>query len=372
MGQIIKRGDKFKAVVSVTQAHQRRRISRTFDRKSEARDWITATEEQKRKGYIYTYSEQDLPNYFEDWFETYKKPTINGATTRRYQATINVAKRYWKNRSLKSITFDDYQKFLNQLAEKYKISTVRKIHIQIRAAVTKAFQLHKIRDNFTDGAQVSGLDGKDATLKYLELDDITNLKKYCLKNINSIEDCGNVMILTSLLTGIRYEEATGLTWNHLDLAKAQMSIKQAYDYVEHHFITTKTPSSIRDITLSSDLVSALKKWRLITHEFEVQTQFRNADNFVFFTKRKKIMSNNGLNKRLKNLAKTHVIHKPITYHGLRHSHASFLIAKGISMQYISKRLGHQNIAITEQVYAHFLKEAETHQDKMAMKALNEI
>ena len=43
----------------------------------------------------------------------------------------------------------------------------------------------------------------------------------------------------------------------------------------------------------------------------------------------------------------------ITLHGFRHSHASFLIKKGVEITAISKRLGHKNSQITLSTYAHF-------------------
>ena len=43
---------------------------------------------------------------------------------------------------------------------------------------------------------------------------------------------------------------------------------------------------------------------------------------------------------------------PITLHALRHTHASALIAAGVDVVTISKRLGHANPAITLKVYSH--------------------
>ena len=44
----------------------------------------------------------------------------------------------------------------------------------------------------------------------------------------------------------------------------------------------------------------------------------------------------------------------ITLHGLRHTHASLLLKHGVPIQYVSQRLGHENIQITYRIYAHFL------------------
>lgn len=50
--------------------------------------------------------------------------------------------------------------------------------------------------------------------------------------------------------------------------------------------------------------------------------------------------------------------KPLTPHGLRHSHASWLINNNVNILAVSKRLGHANPTITLQVYAHLLQKTE--------------
>jgi integrase len=42
----------------------------------------------------------------------------------------------------------------------------------------------------------------------------------------------------------------------------------------------------------------------------------------------------------------------VTFHGLRHTHASQLIASGVDIVTISKRLGHAKPSVTLAVYAH--------------------
>lgn len=43
---------------------------------------------------------------------------------------------------------------------------------------------------------------------------------------------------------------------------------------------------------------------------------------------------------------------PITFHGLRHAHASLLLQRGVSLKIVSERLGHSSVAITGEVYSH--------------------
>nr|WP_232208804.1 tyrosine-type recombinase/integrase [Staphylococcus delphini] len=51
-------------------------------------------------------------------------------------------------------------------------------------------------------------------------------------------------------------------------------------------------------------------------------------------------------------------------YALRNTHTSYLLSKGIPIEYISKRLGHYNISITLDVYSHLLDEHK--KSKVAM------
>ncbi|KZD14386.1 Phage integrase [Oenococcus oeni] len=48
---------------------------------------------------------------------------------------------------------------------------------------------------------------------------------------------------------------------------------------------------------------------------------------------------------------------------MRHSHASYLLSKGVSIQYVSERLGHSNVGITENAYSHLLKTLRENEEK---------
>lgn len=54
----------------------------------------------------------------------------------------------------------------------------------------------------------------------------------------------------------------------------------------------------------------------------------------------------------------------ITTYVLRHTHCSYLISQDVSIEYISKRLGHTNISTTHKFYSHLLDE---HRNEQAEK-----
>jgi integrase len=63
-------------------------------------------------------------------------------------------------------------------------------------------------------------------------------------------------------------------------------------------------------------------------------------------------------------------HKHITVHSLRHLHAAIMLHSGMDMYQLSARLGHQNIAITVDVYSHLLPDAHWIGANHAAKALD--
>lgn len=60
--------------------------------------------------------------------------------------------------------------------------------------------------------------------------------------------------------------------------------------------------------------------------------------------------------------------KPITCYGLRHTHASMLLYKGMNIKYVSRHLGHKDIVTTFQTYSHILDEMEQKESR-AMEEL---
>jgi integrase len=49
----------------------------------------------------------------------------------------------------------------------------------------------------------------------------------------------------------------------------------------------------------------------------------------------------------------------VAFHALRHAHASALIAAGVDVVTIARRLGHANPTVTLRIYAHLFKKDDT-------------
>ncbi|WP_367576272.1 tyrosine-type recombinase/integrase [Shouchella lonarensis] len=88
-----------------------------------------------------------------------------------------------------------------------------------------------------------------------------------------------------------------------------------------------------------------------------QTTPTNIHQLVFYSPKSKykVISNGNANKLLRKILSDFGIN-PISFHGLRHTHASILLYKKISIYYVSERLGHKDIETTLKYYAHIIRE----------------
>ena len=372
MASITKVNKSYKAVVSYYEQGKRHRLSKSFKRKSDAQLWAADKEDRKNKGDVLIYSDEPVDKFFDNFVKTYKDGKVAPNTLRAYERVSKKIKQAWANRAIDSITYLDYQNFLNSEAKNQRASSVKRTHRIVRLVMSKAVQFHKIRENFTDGAVISGGASQKASQKYLEDADIKKLVSYTATRLTENSDVFNCMILTSLLTGLRYQEICGLTWDCVDLNKQTLKVAKNYDPRFQQFHITKTSSSVRTINFNGLLKNSLQKWRLIDQKYQLSRRFPNSDNFVFYTKRLTPPNESGTNYILKKLCRDLKLSKVITFHGLRHSHAAYLLSHGVSIQYVSKRLGHKNIAITMDTYAHLLKSAEEVEEKQAQQLLDQL
>lgn len=176
------------------------------------------------------------------------------------------------------------------------------------------------------------------------------------------------MIYTGLMTGMRVAEVSALTWPDIDWSAKTIRINKSWDYVYgQKFKRTKTESSVRTISVNDELLNQLKQ----LHALQLRAKLDNPNHLVFLNNRGRIPTPGACDLLLKKYHEKLGI-KRISFHGLRHTHASYLLYKGVKMEYISKRLGHKNSSITRNIYAHLIKEDQQQEDTRTLDALSQI
>jgi integrase len=178
--------------------------------------------------------------------------------------------------------------------------------------------------------------------------------------------------MVSLFTGMRLGEVLAVRLNRVDLDRGVAQVREALEQTKAHGIRFKPPKSKagrRDITLPDVLVEALREHRKRQLEFWMQLgRGRLPDDALLFASLDGgPLSPNAVSAAWADFADS--IGMPaVTFHGLRHTHASQLIDEGVDIVTISKRLGHAKPDITLRVYAHLFRK----DDSRAAAAINAV
>lgn len=178
------------------------------------------------------------------------------------------------------------------------------------------------------------------------------------------------MAIVSLFTGMRLSEVLALRWNRVDLDKGAIEVREALEQTKAHGIRFKVPKSKagrHDITLPDVLVEVLRDHRKATLELRMQLGAgRLPDDALLFANIEGApLSPNAVSAAWADFA-AGVGMPDVTFHALRHTHASQLIHEGVDIVTISKRLGHAKPDITLRVYAHLFQK----DDSKAAAAIN--
>ena len=159
---------------------------------------------------------------------------------------------------------------------------------------------------------------------------------------------------TALATGMRRGELLALRWKDVDLDGGKLRVEQSIEQTRTglRFKSPKTKHGRRTITIPPAVVADLRAhWKASQEQRLALGLGRSAPNDLVFTmwdgspRKPNALTNDWLRASA-------VIGRRISLHALRHTHASSLIAAGIDILTISRRLGHANPKITLSVYGH--------------------
>lgn len=163
-------------------------------------------------------------------------------------------------------------------------------------------------------------------------------------------------------TGLRQGEALALKWSDIDFENKKITVnKTAVRIKERQTLQTpKTKNSKRVISIDSATLSILKSWKKdqIKIYFKNGKHFGGDENFIFTNNRGDWVHIHNFIRYFKCFIADHKL-KPITPHGLRHTHASLLFSAGVEPKNISDRLGHSTVQITLDLYTHITEEQRT-------------
>jgi integrase len=178
------------------------------------------------------------------------------------------------------------------------------------------------------------------------------------------------VVIVALFTGMRRGELLALRWANVDLIAKEIRIRESLERIRQlgfRFKAPKTKAGRRDVTLPDIVIGALADHRRRQLEQRVAMGAGKlpADALVFSAPNGSPRSPDNLSRDWAECAAA--IGLPgVTFHALRHTHASQLIDAGVDVVRISKRLGHASPNVTLTTDAHLFHK----RDNLSADAIN--
>jgi integrase len=180
----------------------------------------------------------------------------------------------------------------------------------------------------------------------------------------------SALYLTKGMTGMRFGELLGLREADIDLENGVLHVEQTLKRPgpKASFGKPKTPRSRRTMTLSVEVVEALRQAR----KWKVEQKLRRGPKFkeyglVFCLPSGKPLNQNNIRRR-DFYPRLERLNLPrIRPHDLRHTHGTQLIAAGVDPRTVADRLGHSSPAFTMTTYVHGVSESQRRAAEVATK-----
>tara|TARA_R110002110_G_scaffold85816_4_gene223678 strand:+ start:3350 stop:4648 length:1299 start_codon:yes stop_codon:yes gene_type:complete len=202
-------------------------------------------------------------------------------------------------------------------------ATANKTLTVLKAALNRAYNEGMAQ---TDNAwrRVKPFKNVDApTIRYLTNDE-------CVRLANACEEDFRRLVTAALYTGCRYSELTALICSDFDSDNGTLLIRESKSGHPRH------------VTLSDDG----------TEIFDRITAGRASSDRILTRQDGGVWGKSHQQRPLRTACKHASIEPAISFHILRHTHASQLATKGVPITVIAAQLGHSDTRITERHYAH--------------------
>jgi integrase len=358
MACICKRRDKW--ILDYRDQHGVRRWETTNGTRKEAEHLLAQRLQEIGKGEFQSQRDQMT---FDELSEAYKSGhvavNVRENTRRDYERNIRLyLVPYFTGVKVRTITPEMIEAFRRHLLEKeIRIKrgekeivkkgvgrrTINKCHTLLSAMLRYALRYRWL--SYNPAAEVRKLRAESEQHERPADENILSPSEV-RKLLENAGDQWRPILLMAVSTGMRQGELLGLQWGDIDWTAKQVHVRRQYN--SGRFSDLKTKFSRRKIGLPDELIHELKKWKLRCPKGEHDLMFPNGagnpENHGNLLRR-------GFYPALRHAGLRH-----IRFHDLRHTFASFLIAKNVHPKRIQALLGHSTIKITMDVYGHLMNE----------------
>ena len=161
-------------------------------------------------------------------------------------------------------------------------------------------------------------------------------------------------VLLAMLCSLRLGEVGALRYTNVDWDAGTITVDRALKYTPStgSFIAeTKTDAGDRVITLPPSMLSILREalWQDVMEEQDDPEHWQGA-RYIVHSRHGARVNKDTPSKWFRKFADAHG-YPELTFHGLRHVHATLLLQHNIDLQSVSSRMGHSDPSVTLRAYA---------------------
>jgi integrase len=296
-------------------------------------------------------NKETVAEFMERWLATYAATNTNLKTQQGYRGVIarHIVPALGSIK-LQNLTARQIQSLYAEMQSRETgTSSILATHRVLKEALGHAVKWNTITRNVADGVSPPRVERK-------------TMPMWNVSDINHFLDAttGNHFFPVyhlAVLTGLRRSEIFGLKWDAVDLAGATLRVVRTLQRITDHGLVEgqpKTDRSRRSIALSPAAVELLHGVRgtQMEHQLDYGVLWSNT-GYVFTQLDGSPIDPDRISKEFPKLVKAHGL-PHLTFHGLRHAHATLALSAGINPKIVSERLGHSSIAVTMDIYSHVL------------------
>ena len=362
------RGQKvYVARVLVTNptTNQIKRIKRTGKSAKEALERANQYKKDIENGFIPSKGKMSIKEWISIWLTDYKEGQVKIKTFEKYESTLRC---YITNPigdiMLQQLTSPFLQKHFKELLltggfnrKPLSAHTVTETRRYLISALDVARSIGYIKHNPV----------RDTTKPRVQRKEIQPLSEIEIKKVLETAKKRSWLIYTILLvalsTGMRIGEVFGLKWTDIDFNRNKIRVIRSMSTTRTYGLIledTKTRSSRRVLAVDSLVIDALLELKKKQQkQMGFLADFYKDNNLVFANQVGKLYNPSNFNNRFfQPILKEANIKRRITFHDLRHTHATLLLSKGISPKVVQERLGHSSITVTMDVYSHVTQDLQ--------------
>lgn len=294
-------------------------------------------------------------DFLRRWLDTTARRMLKAKT--HEVARINIEKHIIPGLGhipLQKLTTRDIDDYYQSKIEELSPATIKKHHSYIRKALAKARAEGLIRQNPAIEATPPRVPKPKATvLTQEQLDALLEAAK---------DSRYFALIYTIAYTGLRLGEALGLKWEDVDLEAGTLHVTETFDERDGDMIEWgdgKTDASRRVVRISPDVAAVLRRHKKEQEWLKRLEGDRYKDfGLVFATETGFPPSPSNLRQRYLYPACEKAGVPRVTFHQLRHTHATLLLKAGVHPRIVQERLGHSSFKMTMDRYSHVMPDMQ--------------